>query len=274
MASTLWWLLFLASSSTLMIVADRDVSSITFAGQACDDQITPKLYTSPSPGTVDTLEQCVELCEVSGDCESITFYELSKWCTHFYTACESLKPGHGATTVTPEVNPYWTLVGYGKECQGQSLDSSGKQETLKKCVASCDLAADCKSITFLTTSQSCSHFSTTCEKDETKEKTDAITMIKRTQQSKCDMNAGEVFRKESSGDASDLAACKKSCEDDAKCQGITFWTQSKYCSHFSTKCTNRTPTTNTIAMTLKTGVCCTTATACATTTTATNTPIP
>ena len=272
MVSTLLWSLLLASSSTLMIVADPDVS-ITFAGQACDDSITPKLYTSPSPGTVDTLEQCVELCEVSGDCASATYYELSKWCTHFYTACESLKPGHGATTVTPEVDPYWTLVGSGIECQGgTSLDSSGKQESLKKCIASCDLASDCKSVTFFTASKSCSHFYTTCEK--TKETAKTISMVKRTQQSKCDMNAGEVFRKESSGDVSDLAACKKSCEDDAKCQGITFFTQSKFCSHFSTKCTNRTPTTNTIAMTLKTGMYCTMATACATTTTATNTRTP
>ena len=273
MASTVLWSLFLASSSTLMIVADPDVS-ITFAGQACDDQFTPKLYTSPSPGTVNTLAECAELCELSGDCASVTFYELSKWCTHFYTACESLKPGHGATTVTPEVNPYWTLVGYGKACQGQSLVSSGKQESLKKCMASCDLAADCNSVTFLTTTKSCSHFSK-CEKDKiAKETTNAISMMKRTQQSKCDMNAGEVFRTESSGEVSDLAACKKSCEDDAKCQGITFFTQSKYCSHFSTDCTKRTPSTNTIAMTLKTGMYCTMATACATTTTATNTRTP
>ena len=261
MASNLFWSLFLASCST--VVADRDVSTITFSGQACDDKITPKLYTSPSPGAVETLEQCVELCRVSGDCASVTFYELSKWCTHFYTACESLKPGHGATTVTPEVNPYWTLVGYGKECQGQSLDSSMKLESLEQCIASCELAADCKSITFFATSQFCSHFSSTCEKGKTKEKPNAISMMKRTQQSKCDMNAGEVFRKESSGDASDLAACKKSCEDDVKCKGITFFTQSKYCSHFSTDCTKRTPTTDTIAMTLKTGMYCITVTGCA-----------
>ena len=99
-------------------------------------------------------------------------------------------------------------------------------------------------------------------------------MVKRTQQSMCDVNAGEVFREESSGDAADLAACKKSCEDDAKCQGITFFTQSKYCSHFSTDCTKRTPAPHTIAMTLKTGMYYTTATACVTTTTATNTPSP
>ena len=252
MASILLFLLLLITSST--IVTAHGVSTITFAGQACDDQITPKLYTSPSPGKVDNLEQCVELCEVSGDCASVTFFELSKWCTHFYTACESLKPGHGATTVTPEVDPYWTLVGSGIECQGgTSLDSSGKQESLKKCIASCDLAPDCKSVTFFTASKSCSHFYTTCEK--TKETAKTISMVKRTQQSKCDMNAGEVFRKESSGDVSDLAACKKSCEDDAKCQGITFFIRSKYCSHFSTACTKRTPTQNTIAMTLKTGMC-------------------
>ena len=75
-------------------------------------------------------------------------------------------------------------------------------------------------------------------------------MVKRTQRSKCDEGKGEIFLKESSANVADLAACKKSCEDDAKCKSITYWTEGSYCSHFSTTCVNRTPTTNTIAVTL------------------------
>ena len=73
-------------------------------------------------------------------------------------------------------------------------------------------------------------------------------MVKRTQQSMCDVHVGEVFREESSGEAFNLAACKKSCEAEADCNSITYFTQSKYCSHFKTKCTKRTPAPNAIAM--------------------------
>ena len=50
----------------------------------------------------------------------------------------------------------------------------------------------------------------------------------------------------------DLAACEKSCNDDAKCQSITFrkdWTQN--CNHFETKCLYRQPQAMAIAKSLK-----------------------
>ena len=49
----------------------------------------------------------------------------------------------------------------------------------------------------------------------------------------------------------DLAACEKSCHDEAKCQSITFrkdWT--KNCNHFETKCLYRQPQSMAIAKTL------------------------
>ena len=169
-------------ASTLAVAANP---TVTFAGQACDETITPKLYTSPSPGgQVDTLELCVDLCDASEDCASVTFFEVGKWCTHFYTACESLKEAHGAITVTPQVDPYWTSVGYGKTCEGQPLPSSGEQDSVTKCTASCDSAPDCTSITFSTISNVCSHFSNACETTKSAEK--AVSMIKCAQQSKCD----------------------------------------------------------------------------------------
>ena len=53
---------------------------------------------------------------------------------------------------------------------------------------------------------------------------------------KCDQASGEVYRSESSGKVSDLAACQKSCQDDHGCKSITFLNHSKHCSHFSTEC--------------------------------------
>merc|ERR1719174_2342913 len=63
----------------------------------------------------------------------------------------------------------------------------------------------------------------------------------------CDAGAGEVYRKQSPGKVSDLAACKKSCEDDASCKSITFFLD-KWCSHFSTACTRTKVTDNAISL--------------------------
>jgi len=225
------------------IVASRDVNTIQITDQQCN---SPKLSTSP--GFVDSLAVCVELCEASGDCESVTFFS-SKWCSHFSTICANLKQSYGAITITPEANMKWTLVGYGQECQGaQALVSSGKQENLAKCIASCDLESECKSVTF-STSKFCSHFSTACEKTQATAK--AVSMASVTQQTKCDQNAGEIRRWPSSGLVSDLAACKKSCKDEPGCKSITYWAQWKYCGHFSTKCSKRAPALNTVSMRLK-----------------------
>ena len=65
----------------------------------------------------------------------------------------------------------------------------------------------------------------------------------------CDASAGEVYRSQSSSKVSDLAACKKSCEDDAGCQSITFF-DSGWCSHFNTGCTKTKSTSKAISMRL------------------------
>ena len=66
---------------------------------------------------------------------------------------------------------------------------------------------------------------------------------------KCDHGAGEVYRIQSSNKASDLAACKKSCEDTSGCQSITFFDDS-WCSHFSTGCVKTTVQNKAVAMRL------------------------
>ena len=65
----------------------------------------------------------------------------------------------------------------------------------------------------------------------------------------CDASAGEVYRSQSSSKVSDLAACKKSCEDDAGCVSITFF-DGGWCSHFNTGCTKTKSTSKAISMRL------------------------
>ena len=65
----------------------------------------------------------------------------------------------------------------------------------------------------------------------------------------CDAAAGEVYRSQSPGKVSDIAACQKSCENDAGCKSITFF-NSGWCSHFSTECTKTKSTNKAISMRL------------------------
>merc|ERR1712037_892142 len=64
-----------------------------------------------------------------------------------------------------------------------------------------------------------------------------------------DAGAGEVYRSQSPGKVSDLAACQKSCENDAGCKSITFF-NSGWCSHFSTGCTETKSASKAISMRL------------------------
>ena len=52
----------------------------------------------------------------------------------------------------------------------------------------------------------------------------------------CDIGAGEVYRASQSGKRSNVEECKKSCQNDAACNSITFF-DDNWCSHFSSQCT-------------------------------------
>lgn len=159
---------------------------------------------------VKDLVECVKLCEASDDCQSVTYYHREswtdankithkeqKWCRHFYTACGSLKKSGGATTVThlANMNSYWSLapIGFGRKCQGTPL-TSGTQDSLTKCMTSCDSWRDCKSVTF--SDKTCLYYSTKCEKSTTNgRKEGMVSMVRRTDQrgalqSQCDMGTG------------------------------------------------------------------------------------
>ena len=54
----------------------------------------------------------------------------------------------------------------------------------------------------------------------------------------CDGYAGgEIFLDSSRGKVPTLEACKQSCEDATGCKSISYY-KTKWCSHFSTSCTN------------------------------------
>ena len=53
----------------------------------------------------------------------------------------------------------------------------------------------------------------------------------------CDVNGGEMFLESSRGEFASLEECKKSCEGVTGCQTITYF-KNRWCSHFSTPCSN------------------------------------
>merc|ERR1712187_205188 len=94
------------------------VTPVVIKGQGCD--LRSNVYLANSPGTVDSLEVCSELCQASSQCQSLTYDAEQYYCSHFSTKCTSVIAEHGATTVRfPSITTSiagWTLVGYGKEC--------------------------------------------------------------------------------------------------------------------------------------------------------------
>ena len=71
-----------------------------------------------------------------------------------------------------------------------------------------------------------------------------------TKDKECDVANGEVYVPASSAKQADLAACKKTCEDEANCKSISFF-RSGWCSHYSTCCKNRKATYKADALQLK-----------------------
>merc|ERR1712037_594803 len=116
----------------------------------------------------------------------------------------------------------------------------------------------------------CSHFSTECTKTKSANKAIAMRLgtsantpdpsrptttgaqrawVEAGANTECDAGAGEVYRSQSPGKVSGIAACKKSCENDPGCKSITFF-NSGWCSHYSTGCTKTKTTNKAIAMRL------------------------
>ena len=157
-----------------------------FSDTSCDLAKETYMDTN-SPGNVPTLEICIQLCQESAQCVSITFYR-SGWCSHFSSACLNKVSTTGATVVVvpPGNHNNWILVRqYGWGCDIGSGDksgevyldsSSGKVDSLSACLDSCEQTTGCRSIAFYYTSNWCSHVSTACKK--TKESGDTVSFTK------------------------------------------------------------------------------------------------
>jgi len=169
----------------------------------------------------------------------------------------------------------WVEAGSNAQCDAGSGEvyrsqSPGKVSDIAACKKSCEDDPKCKSITFFNSGW-CSHFSTECTKTKTTNKAIAMrlggvissttTKVQATTAAKhtwaevgsdaqCNAGAGEVYQRQSSDKVADIEACKKSCEDDAKCRSITFFWRTKWCSHFSTECTKTKSANKAIAMRL------------------------
>jgi len=160
-------------------------------------------------------------------------------------------------TTTTGAKRSWMNIGSDITCDvsaGETYmkNSPGRGLTLAECKKSCEGAAGCQSITWFSRSGWCSHFSTPCTKT-TRQKNAFVHRLsvstaaprvdtKRSwrvigTKTACDTGAGEVYLPNSPGKGQTLSQCKKSCEDAAGCQSITYYYSNKWCSHFSTACT-------------------------------------
>merc|ERR1712032_626408 len=108
------------------------------------------------------------------------------WCSHFGKKCDSFVMDSGATSVTfqsanqPTTPASTTSVTIsGKACdavKSEYLSSgSGVLDNLAACSRSCQNSAQCKSITFYSSSKWCSHFSKTCDSFVTGSGTTSVT---------------------------------------------------------------------------------------------------
>ena len=68
----------------------------------------------------------------------------------------------------------------------------------------------------------------------------------------CNAGAGEKYRGQSSGQQSSLDLCKQSCQNEAACKSITYYS-SGWCSHFSTDCSKSKASSGAVAMQKRSG---------------------
>ena len=207
-----------------------------------------------------SVEKCVQKCKDTKGCLAITYYPHGG-CDQFSTCCEKTVKGDNTHAIAV---PKGAQCPSHSECdvtQGEVYigSSSKKVADYDTCKKSCMDDAVCQSITYYVDGW-CSHFSTPCTKtrdtpnahaQHLKDFTTTPPPKNNFNGQECDVSKGENFIGQTSGHVADLAACKKSCDDDAECQSITFYGNDKFCSHFSTKCTKRRDVPNAHAEKLK-----------------------
>ena len=216
----------------------------SFNGKECDTS-RGENWLGQTSGHSSDLAACKKSCMDDAKCQSITYYQ-DKWCSHFSTRCENTKDVVNAHAV--RVKDFKTTPKPDDDYKHEECDvsqgeiyrhkSSGIVDDYAACEKSCMDEVLCQSITFYFHGW-CSHFSTQCKNRKTAENAVAKNLKNNFFRNQaCDMSKGEIYLGGSSADRSDMAACAKSCDDEPKCNSITFF-RSGWCSHFSTCCKNR-----------------------------------
>lgn len=218
------------------------------SGAACDENKGNR-YMGDSSRIADDLAACEQSCKDRLMCQSFTFYKSSGWCSHFIDRCDDTKPDTNA--VTKRLSAILGLgnngpfgAAYGKVCDKTQEEKQvdWKEDFTKdiaECKKSCEDEPRCQSITFYKDGW-CSHFITKCQK--MKDDRNAISMqirdfttAKPISKRDCYNFEKRHYLAQSSGKVADIAACRKSCEDQPYCQSITFF-GNRWCSHFMTPC--------------------------------------
>ena len=132
----------------------------------------------------------------------------------------------------------FAAVMHGKECDVANAEiwiKGTKAASFEACKKSCEDNEACLSVTYYDHG-GCSHFATLCEKtkDSSNAHSELVKAVTEGQAGQeCDTSQGEIWL--SGGKTADFAACKKSCEDEPKCQSVTFYAHG-VCSQFATTC--------------------------------------
>ena len=223
--------------------------------QECDTE-QGEIFLSKSQGS--GVAACKKSCEDDAQCQSIVYYSHGS-CSLFSTKCEKRKPADNAHTEFVKeikVQDDEGTCKIGEQCDVENgeiwfEDGSGKVADYAACKKACMDRIRCQSITYYAHGW-CSLFKTQCT-----HRRPAVGAIAENlkqdlfNREECDMTQGEVYLPESSDYYPTKEACRKSCMDEPKCNSITFYKSSGWCSHFSTYCLKRKATANADAMRVK-----------------------
>ena len=222
------------------------ISANVLKDQECDHNQGEKWLGG---GQVADYAACKKSCNGTPRCQSITFYD-SGGCSLFSTKCEKTK--YSANARSERVRELAELSGTPNvECdvnQGEKWLSGGPVADYAACKKSCEAEPKCQSVTFYDSNE-CSLFLTKCEKTKPKPnaRSELVRELAEVKESgvmygvECDVDQGEIYL--AGPKEPDFAACKKSCEDDAQCQSVTFYDHGG-CSLFATQCDKTKPSPN------------------------------
>jgi len=207
--------------------------------------------------------ECKKSCEDVEACLSVTYYDHGG-CSLFASTCANTKDVGNAHSQQVKDPPEGLI---GKECDvsnGEMWLSASQEPNFAACKKSCEDEAQCQSITFYHHG-GCSHFATACSKTkaisgahslqvkdfkEEEDTCEADGSCDVSHGEKCDVNQGEQYLSDGSGQVGDYNLCREACEARIHCQSMVYFADGT-CSLFRTQCTHRVPEPTATSVTLK-----------------------